>query len=293
MASGGFNEKRSLEEVIFAYDMEPDLRDVFVEGRTDKVLIEHVLSSPNLRVWEEGEIDVPGDLVTSYGLDIGCKGRVITLALELEKRLASADLQVRCIVDADSDRVLGTDIIDAKYLRYTDFTCIESYFWDAEHLQKYIKIALHDTLGFTAEELIKEMSPILREVFLLRVVHKYLDEGWKWVEVASCVTARKGAVSFDREKFMRKYLQSNSAWHRREEFEQVVEIHRAKLDADIRHSLQGHDLTGIVSELVKECVKPKALGQPEVVARMLAMTIEREDSLKFPLLREFAESDAK
>ncbi|MEV7319316.1 DUF4435 domain-containing protein [Streptomyces sp. NPDC093970] len=288
MGVGGFDEKRSLEELVFAYEMEPGLRDVYVEGRTDKVLIEHALSAHEVRVWEDGEIDIPGDLVRTHGLDVGCKGRVATIALELESRLSDKDLLVRCIVDADCDRVLEVSLVDAKYLRYTDFTCIESYFWDATHLRKYIKIGLHDTLGLTAEEVLEKVNPILKEIFLLRVAQKHLNMGWHWVSVSSCVTTKKATISFDREKFVQKYLQSNSAWDRREDLERIVEWYRPKLDNDIRHCLQGHDLTEVMSELVKECVKPKGLGQVEIVARMLAMTIDRDDLTNLPLLSEIA-----
>ncbi|MFF3160855.1 hypothetical protein [Streptomyces sp. NPDC003273] len=289
MAVGGFNERRSLEELIFAYEMEPQLRDIFVEGRTDKVLIEHAISSPDVRVWEDGEIDVPSDVVQSHGFDIGCKGRVAAIAVELEKRLGPANLLVRCIIDADCDRVMGSALVEAKYLRYTDFTCIEAYFWNLPHMQKYIKIGLHDTLGFTADEILETLNPVLIELFLMRVAHRHLGGGMNWVSAASCITAKKGAVTFDRNKFVQKYLQSNSAWDRRTEFERAVEEYRAQLDPDVRHCLHGHDLTEVLAEVVKECVKPKYLGHVEIVARMLAMTIERDDLSDFPLLRELAD----
>lgn len=286
MAVGGFDERRSLQELAFMYEAEPELCDVYVEGRTDRVLIEHLLAGTSIRVWEDGDVDVPSELVLATGNEVGCKGRIATIARELDRQFGDTELKVRCIIDADCDRVTGTTFRGSKHLRYTDFTCIEAYFWDVPHVQKYVKLGLHDTLGQTAEQLIVSLNPILRESFLLRAGHLHIGEGWNWIDISSCVSAKKGIVAFDRDKWIAKYLHANSAWHRRTEFEKAVEFYRPRLGDDIRTCLHGHDLTKILAEVVKATVKPNYLGQVEVVSRMLAMTIERDDAHKFSLLSE-------
>ncbi|MEV5642199.1 hypothetical protein AB0L67_18800 [Streptomyces flaveolus] len=283
---GGFNERRSLQELTFMYEAEPELCDIYVEGRTDRVLIEHLLAGAGVRVWEDGDVDVPSELVLAGGNKVGSKGRIAAIARELDRHFADTELKVRCVIDADCDRVIGTTFPGSKHLRYTDFTCVEAYFWDVPHVQKYVKLGLHDTLGQTAEQLIASLNPILRESFLLRAGHLHIGEGWKWIDISSCISAKKGDVSFDRDKWINKYLQANSAWHRRTDFENAVETYRHRLSDDIRTCLHGHDLTKIVAEVVKAGVKPNYLGQVEVVSRMLAMTIERDDAHRFSLLSE-------
>ncbi|MFI9728534.1 hypothetical protein [Streptomyces sp. NPDC052092] len=268
------------------YEAEPELCDIYVEGRTDRVLIEHLLEGTDVRVWEDGDVDVPSELVLAGGNEVGSKGRIATIARALDLQFADTALKVRCIIDADCDRVTGTTSSDSKHLRYTDFTCIEAYFWDVPHVQKYLKLGLHDTLGQTAEQLIASVNPILRDAFLLRAGHLHIGEGWHWIDISSCVSAKKGVVSFDRDKWIAKYLQANAAWHRRTDFENAVEIYRHRLSDDIRTCLHGHDLTKIVAEVVRAAVKPNYLGQVEVVSRMLAMTIERADAHRFSLLSE-------
>src|SRR5690242_18413563 len=117
--------RRSVSELVALYRVEPDLCDFYVEGRADKVFLEN--SVPGCHVVEIESIDIPSILVSQAGLTSGSKQRLTVLAAELEALIPiNAGTHVRCVVDADFDRIFGREVSASRFLRYTDFSCLES-----------------------------------------------------------------------------------------------------------------------------------------------------------------------
>src|SRR5690349_4122089 len=104
-------DRSTILELVTKYELEPTLRDVFVEGPSDKALIDVAMTTLDharvVRTYEIDSIDVPGALVRAKNLKVGNKGRLVTLADEME-RLSSQDLfrSVVCLVDLDLDGLL-------------------------------------------------------------------------------------------------------------------------------------------------------------------------------------------
>ncbi len=56
------NERRTLEELVTRYQLEPELRDIYVEGKTDKILLEWFLEQKgveNFAVYEIDTVEIP------------------------------------------------------------------------------------------------------------------------------------------------------------------------------------------------------------------------------------------
>ena len=96
--------RRTISELRARYDLEPSLRDIFVEGKFDQDVLSNCLRGPEHRdrmIYDIDSVDIPSELLGVHELTDGKKQRVIALARELAP-LPSKCLY-RCLVDRDLD----------------------------------------------------------------------------------------------------------------------------------------------------------------------------------------------
>ena len=98
---------RKINELVARYTLEPGIRDIYVEGRFDKDVIQWYvqrLGYRDVRVFEIGLVDVAGEILQKYGLRPGEKSRTIALAEELANQLGNDMRQATAVVGSDCDR---------------------------------------------------------------------------------------------------------------------------------------------------------------------------------------------
>ncbi|MEU0528067.1 DUF4435 domain-containing protein [Streptomyces niveus] len=286
MSSPSDIPRRRIEEFVALYELESELVDFFVEGRSDRVLFEHLLdgSHENIRVWEADEIDIPADLIAGTGENIGAKGRIVGLAKEFDDRLdAGKEYSIMCIVDADFDHIIEKPKNRSRFLAQTDFSCIESYYWNSNVVRKYFRFSLHDSPSVKVPEFMARVESAMREMFLLRLAVESLGLRFSWIDpTACCGDSRKGG-RFDQVDYLVRLLNKNSGKSSRAELELRVEYFRNRLNEDPRHAMHGHDLCKFMAWILRPHVKDRNLTAEEVISRSLAGCIESEAIAAYPL----------
>jgi len=111
-------KRRKLDELVARYVLEPSLHDVYVEGLTDKCIIQWFLEESNLdtenvAVYEIDTIDIPTDRLFELGLNDNNRSRVIFLAFELQSRFEGSLPTVICIADKDFDSLIASSHIES------------------------------------------------------------------------------------------------------------------------------------------------------------------------------------
>jgi hypothetical protein len=101
-------KRRRLDELFVRYELEPSLCDLYVEGLTDKSIIEWFLDKSGLgkekfTVYEIDTVDIPTEELFKIGLNDANRSRVIFLALQLQQYLKNCLPNVVCIADKDFD----------------------------------------------------------------------------------------------------------------------------------------------------------------------------------------------
>ena len=72
--------RRTIEELAARYELEPTLRDVYVEGAFDATVIGWVLREArchNAAVYGIDTVNIPVAISSRYGLAEGSKGRIV------------------------------------------------------------------------------------------------------------------------------------------------------------------------------------------------------------------------
>src|SRR5580704_9493260 len=120
---------RLIKELVALYRLEPTVRDVFVEGSTDRSIVAWFLQREGLANASVREIDcveIPGDMLARYQLSGGNRSKVIALGKELGQSLGEASIQATAIIDNDFDRLLGRNQ-GCGLILTSDYTSMDMY----------------------------------------------------------------------------------------------------------------------------------------------------------------------
>ncbi|MEG4231588.1 DUF4435 domain-containing protein [Microcoleus sp. Pol11C3] len=246
-------KRRKLDELVARYDLEPSLRDdVYVEGLTDKSIIQWFLEKSNLdtknvAVYEIDTVDIPTDQLFALGLNDSNRSRVIFLAFQLQRLFETTSLpHVVCIADRDFDDLIGSSSIESELLLFTDYTSIDMYLFDSNIIEKFLRLALRKD-DLEAVNILTNIYPILEEMFLLRAANQSLSYEMEWLlpgALKDCFNKkrRKGdPLEFDSNVFVEKYLNKNNRKSEKIAFLDKVNELRNKNISEIRNKIRGHD----------------------------------------------------
>jgi len=270
-------EQKKIGELINRYWLEPTIRDVFVEGRSDALVISRFLRLQNLRdvrVYEISCVEITPDLLLQSRLHDGKRGRVIFLAWEFQKVLPPTSTAATCVADRDYDAVLDRNY-ESPFLLFMDHCCMEMYGFDPEILESLLA-TVAPSLSNDANTVLAKMVPLLQSLFAIRATNIALGLGMKWLDSFedSC-TITDDSIHFDEEDFVTRYLGKNAKLNIKPLFlEKLAEI-RTKIHGDRRAFIRGHDFSSVLAWYLREHTsKTSPFLRPQVLERFLVALID-------------------
>jgi len=265
-------------ELLTRYELEPQLRDVFVEGTSDQALLDWFLKRAGLRhaqAYEVSSVDVPPALLGALGLDNNNRGRVMALAHQLHAS-SPQDLQRRvvCIADSDFHHILR-ESFSCPLLLFTDYTSIEVYCLEEKVLTKFLNLIVG---GFpaSASELIDALMPALQELFLIRVADRTLGLRLEVLPAGRCCSIGNARVVLDVEDYVTRLLnKGNQRGQRRRFLERLQEL-RGDLTSAPRHYIHGHDFISLLVWYIAKTKKSRRFYDPDLLSRSIIACLEYE-----------------
>jgi hypothetical protein len=270
-------ERKKIEELIQRYRREPSIRDVFVEGRSDAAVLKKFINTQKLKdvaVYEISTVEIPASALAASAQPDAVRGRVIYLALEFEKSLPSTSNGVSCVADRDYDLVLGR-AYSSPFLLFVDYCCIEMYAFDASVMDNMLA-AIAPAIAKNGEQVLKELEPTLRRLFLIRAANIALGFNMKWLQtVEDSCALKQGIVQFDEQDFMQRYLGKNARLADIRRFTEKVAEFETKTRGDARLFIRGHDFARLLSWYLREhSSKTSRLHKEEVVEQLMLAHLE-------------------
>jgi len=236
------SHRPKVAELIEKYKLEPELRDVYVEGESDAVLFRWFLSRTNakhVKVCDVNTVDLPMYILEKHNQDDGRRGRVIALAHEIETGLGTGSHQATCIADSDFNFVFGIHN-NSRVLLFTDYTSLEIYLFKDLHLQKFLDLTIHK-YPTQALSILRSLTPALRQMFAVRIACHILRWGVELVDFTeSCVITATG-IDTQLDKYKEKIINKARRWNERAEFDTIVAKYLTMDLGDDRLQIHGHD----------------------------------------------------
>ncbi|MBO1067620.1 MULTISPECIES: DUF4435 domain-containing protein [Nostocales] len=238
--------RRTLDELVARYELEPDLRDIYVEGKTDKLFLEWFLrnrgiediavyeietvdisadklfepqlkdnkwflinrSIEDIAVYEIETVDISAERLFELQLKDNNRSRVITLALYLQDKFPETTPHVICIADKDFDWLFDITY-QCDLLFFTDYSCLEMYLFNETVLNKVLLLSLRIS-ELTAIDILNQLSKVLEDLFLIRAAKESLNINIAMLDnnFGKCCYWNKAKTEFqfDIEKYIDKYL---------------------------------------------------------------------------------------
>lgn len=270
------DDRRTIDELLTLYEHEPTVRDLFVEGNSDKSVVEWFLDEVGINdvaVYEISTVSVPYDEVRKRSLEDNNRGRVIALAFALHSR-SNVDLtnSVGCIADTDFDHLLQKEY-ECPLLIFTVFTSLELYLFNSSIITKFMRLFVRN-FRRDADRIFHAFTPVLTELFLIRLANQELGLGIEPLPLAKCCKLVGNRIDFNETDYIHKYLSKGARLKEHARFTETVEMYRTRVVGDPRTHIHGHDFIDLLILYVTGIKKPKRAYQHDLFARSLFGTLE-------------------
>jgi hypothetical protein len=267
--------RRTIDEVVALHDLEgSDIREVFVEGLSDKYFLEHFLIEYGLAdvgVYEIETVEVPTDEVLKRGLEDGNRGRVVTLACLLEDQVQVNELV--CIADADFDHFKEI-VHNCALLLVSDYCSVELYAFNERTLSKLFRLVAG---GFPkrADVVLTQIRGLLEAAFLIRMANHDLGLGCEVPEAHKfcAYDSKKDTITFRENDFITTMVGSGVKKGVHLQVAEFVKERRLRLKVDPRLQIHGHDFYQCLSWFVRQHSGFKAI-HPTTIPDSLTACIE-------------------
>ena len=265
--------KKTIQELTALYKRESSVIDIFTEGPTDKAIIKWFLDESNVKnvnIYDISTVEIPREIIEKHEIQLenDCdneddkieieirnnRKKLITLSLELELEYKLSNDCIRCIADSDTDIVCNSTR-KSRYLLYTDYSCMEMYFFDIAVMKKLFDLFLLE-FKFKPVFVLDQLRNVLQELFVIRIVNEHHQ--WRMTKLRAkkmheCLQCNcDGKIHFDVDQFINKYLCKNKKHSKKSCFCNDIEKKRNLLTDECRNQMNGHDFIGLLNWYMKE-----------------------------------------
>ncbi len=277
------DDKRSIEEVIARYELEPALDDVYVEGTFDRDIFSSALKGKtwNRRaIYEIDSIYIPQSLLLAHKLTKGNKQQVIVLARELNKALGK---HISCICYVDKDLDHWFEAIELLHcLRWSKYCSIELHFLTPDLLDELLLLTCQVRIS-NFEGFLDSFYQVLRDLYCIRLALKELDFQISWISFDRCLIKEASSVSINLDDFVDRLLKRNGLASKKELLLNNISNWCKKVSGDFRLCIRGHDFTSLLAWTVNKYKGLKSLASESAIERMFVLLAKNNEEIRHEL----------
>jgi hypothetical protein len=278
--------RHTIEELLTRYELEPELRDVFVEGESDRRLLDWFFERAGLtaaRTYTINLVRIPSavleELTDGNG---GNRGRVIALALIFGRELANDCTSPFCLIDKDFGDV-DCSSHETRYLHTTDFATVEGYAIGKTKFDKLFQLYFGRERNL---DHIDRILDILTQVFAIRHAKIRLGPKVPLIDFVRCYSFVNDNVSFDRDDYIVRLIGSAHGEFDKDQLDATIQELVPTENFDIRDRVNGHDLVSALSWYAREIGIDHLIANEKPVGRAIALEIEFDDLRSYRLFQD-------
>lgn len=258
--------RRTIEELVARYELEPTLNDVFVEGIFDKDVIASVLDTKGIKraIYEIETVEVPFTLLAAYGLTEGNRQRVIVLARELAK--IKYNCSYVCLADKDIDHWLG-GLEDIKRLHWSKYCDIELHFLSDGFLKNLLVVTCKARI-LDFDKFYKSLTSTLSDLYAMRLADRELSLNLRWIPFESSLSLQGCTISLSMKEYMDRLLIANGKGKEKAKFQlAVTRFSKRLVGQDCRNHIRGHDFVDMLPWVIRKFRGVKELASIVAIQR--------------------------
>lgn len=262
----------TIDDLIARYELEPKLRDVFVEGEFDKDVLTECFRNVGVThavAYAVDAVEIPNELLAQSGLQSGKKSEVIALSIALGALDQASE--VRFLVDSDLDYWFDSRR-QVPRLVWTEYPSLEVYFLSEEFTRTLVTtVAKAKILQWS--ELYASFLSVLRELFVLRLADREMDLRLRWLSPNKSLRIHKGQIVFDKKDYVKRLLLSSGRGRDREPFEGRIQAWTARCTGnDARFHTRGHDYVELIAWTIGKAGGLREFSSVAAIERTLVLS---------------------
>lgn len=239
-------EKRTVDEIISICKLESSTKNIYVEGLSDKLVIDNFLKKQKINdisVFDIECIDFSEVFAKMYPSELNIlkdsnKEKVAFLTLKVEKE--SRNCHFLGIIDRDLDFV-NNHIKSGKYLSYTDYNSMEMYLFSRDHIANLLKNTFRITSDVNFDQFINSIGYVCRTLFYIRAYLESFNGSMVDIKKDFSYDKRCNICQFDIENYIKKIIQVNKNVNSSGNlYKEIMEKVNTPID-DVRLEIKGHD----------------------------------------------------
>lgn len=258
-------EKRNFSEILAICRLEPEMRNIIVEGVTDKLVLERFLKKEHKTGISIMNVDMIcfDDEYPKLSeeevklLKESNKEKVIYLTSKVEN--VSSTCQLLGIIDRDFDMILKK-VRKGRCLAYTDYNSMELYLFKEEYIIEIIANIYRISSNIDVNALMLSIGNVCRFLFFL---HSYLIPfNGRMVDFCKSFSYDKhtNECMLDMKKYLSKILQNNKLSDKAKIISDKLRSQLNVPAVDVRLEMRGHDF---ISVLYHALYKHKRISMSE------------------------------
>lgn len=244
-------EKRTVDEVISICKLEPSTKNIYVEGISDKLVIDNFLKKQkksDISVYNIDCIDYSEVFAGMPPEDIKVlkesnKEKVAYLALKVEKEVENCHLLG--IIDRDLDFV-NNHVKSGKYLSYTDYNSMEMYLFSYDNIDALLKNSFRITSDVNVDNFMQSIGDVCRILFYIRAFLESSNGSMVDFKKNLSYDRKDNTCLLDIEKYINKIAQANRMVCSFGGLYKEIQEKLAKSVDDIRLEIKGHDFIKVL-----------------------------------------------
>ena len=267
--------RMTINELSIRYELEPEIRDIFVEGIFDKEVLSANLNNDlnsGFMVYEIDSVELPSELLIKYDLTDGNKQRVIALAKELS--ILSNKYSYRCLVDKDLDHWFIA-IESNAHLIWTEFTSIELCFFSDDILRDILVTTCKAKIS-SWDSFINSLIATLRNLYILRLADREFGLSLEWLPIYKFLSRNNTYIDFNFEEYIDRLLKKNRKYDLKDDFNSSIEKWQGLVIGDHHYYIRGHDFVEILAWTVGKFNGIKALASSLAIERLFILLAARQ-----------------
>ncbi len=249
--------QRSIDELLLLYKLEPKTKDIFVEGISDKLVLQRFVEKnnlPDVKIIEVHEIDFKALYKDFSDIKSNNRAKLIALNKTLEETFVEPLDGVSIIIDRDFDEILDS-MLTGEYILYTDYNSLELYLYNSHTIDIFYNNILH-TFPINGDETLKRLNPVLIDKFLVRLTlnKDSIVSSEKFTPFEKTVLIDKPgcSVSFVAYDHIKKVLNNTRKMAELPEYQSYFEDLKVNLPLEVKKAIRGHDFINLFFQFINK-----------------------------------------
>lgn len=275
---------RTFDEVLARYEYEPGLKDLFVEGLSDKYLIEDFLTANevyDISVFEIDSVDFEEvykgmEQAEAKTLKDNNKNRVSYLSQAIDRQYGEKELKVLFVIDVDEDYTFGIDLRNSV-TAYTDYNSMDMYLFSENTIGDFLKKALRIRRQYNVVEIMNSLAKVCRQLYFVNFLRlKHSPEAPRLDNDRDFHSNKSFELILDFDSYWNKSLQKFNLFGMKDALKAEFDELYAKDRLDVRLEMKGHDFVKCFYLALSKAGKKPDMSQ-DIFANVLWQYVDKKN----------------